>query len=71
MFENELGVADFYLPKKMRILYVSESDIIAGNGYKRKLVRYRNVSLDRKLPDSHVLWEHSHCSVLHLSFSGQ
>lgn len=44
MFENELGVADFYLPKKMRVLYVSESDIIAGTGYKRKLVRYRNAS---------------------------
>ncbi|XP_068598112.1 Fanconi anemia core complex-associated protein 24-like [Brachionichthys hirsutus] len=41
-FENELGVADFLLPKKCCILYVSESDIVAGNGYKRKLVRFRN-----------------------------
>lgn len=45
LFENELGVADFHLPNKSCILYVSECDIIAGNGYKRKLVRYRNVSL--------------------------
>lgn len=44
LFENELGVADFHLPNKSSILYVSECDIIAGNGYKRKLVRYRNVS---------------------------
>ncbi|KAF3706066.1 Fanconi anemia core complex-associated protein 24 [Channa argus] len=42
LFENELGVADFHLPNKSYILYVSECDIIAGNTYKRKLVRYRN-----------------------------
>ncbi|MED6259377.1 hypothetical protein ATANTOWER_021722 [Ataeniobius toweri] len=41
-FEEELGVADFHLPNKMCLLYVSECDIIAGNGYKRKLVCYRN-----------------------------
>ncbi|KAM4553123.1 Fanconi anemia core complex-associated protein 24 [Fundulus diaphanus] len=44
LFENELGVADYHLPNKMCILYVFECDIIAGNGYKRKLVRYRNAS---------------------------
>ncbi|XP_022072277.1 Fanconi anemia core complex-associated protein 24 [Acanthochromis polyacanthus] len=44
LFENELGVVDFYLPNKSTVLYVSECDIIAGNGYKRKLVRYRNTS---------------------------
>ncbi|XP_070764140.1 Fanconi anemia core complex-associated protein 24 [Enoplosus armatus] len=44
LFENELGVADFHLPNKSSILYVSECDVIAGNGYKRKLVRYRNTS---------------------------
>lgn len=42
LFESELGVADFHLPNKSCILYVSESDIIAGNSYKRKLVRFRN-----------------------------
>lgn len=45
LFENELGVSDFHLPNKSCVLYVSECDIIAGNSYKRKLVRYRNVSL--------------------------
>ncbi|XP_071316623.1 Fanconi anemia core complex-associated protein 24 isoform X4 [Trachinotus anak] len=44
LFENELGAADFHLANKTCILYVSECDIIAGNGYKRKLVRYRNAS---------------------------
>lgn len=44
LFENELGVADFHLPNKGRVLYLSECDIVAGDGYKRKLVRYRNVS---------------------------
>ncbi|XP_054476579.1 Fanconi anemia core complex-associated protein 24 isoform X2 [Anoplopoma fimbria] len=44
LFENELGVADFHLPNKSCILYVSECDIVAGNAYKRKLVRYRNTT---------------------------
>lgn len=44
LFENELGAADFHLPNRSCILYVSECDIIAGSSYKRKLVRYRNVS---------------------------
>ncbi|CAL1592070.1 unnamed protein product [Knipowitschia caucasica] len=42
LFESELGMSDFHLPNKSCILYISESDIVAGNGYKRKLVRYRN-----------------------------
>uniref|UniRef100_A0A3Q4G088 FA core complex associated protein 24 n=1 Tax=Neolamprologus brichardi TaxID=32507 RepID=A0A3Q4G088_NEOBR len=42
IFETELGVADFLLPNKSSVLYVSECDIIAGSGYKRKVVRYRN-----------------------------
>ncbi|GAA6227721.1 Fanconi anemia core complex-associated protein 24 [Lates japonicus] len=44
LFETELGVADFHLPNKSCILYVSECDIIAANSYKRKLVRYRNAN---------------------------
>ncbi|XP_040894053.1 Fanconi anemia core complex-associated protein 24 [Toxotes jaculatrix] len=44
LFENELAVADFHLPNKSCILYVSECDVIAGSSYKRKLVRYRNAS---------------------------
>lgn len=55
LFENELGVADFHLPNKSSILYVSECDIIAGNSYKRKLVRYRNVSLINETRDKAVL----------------
>lgn len=47
LFEEELAVADFQLPNKSCILYVSECDVIAGNGYKRKLVRYRNSSSSR------------------------
>uniref|UniRef100_A0A3P8X400 FA core complex associated protein 24 n=1 Tax=Cynoglossus semilaevis TaxID=244447 RepID=A0A3P8X400_CYNSE len=42
LFESELGVADFHLPNRSCALYVSECDIVAGNSYKRKLVRYRN-----------------------------
>ncbi|XP_061919280.1 Fanconi anemia core complex-associated protein 24 [Entelurus aequoreus] len=41
LFENELGTADFLLPNKSCILYLSECDVITGSAYKRKLVRYR------------------------------
>ncbi|XP_034033194.1 Fanconi anemia core complex-associated protein 24 [Thalassophryne amazonica] len=44
LFDSQLDEADFYLPNKSCILYVSECDVIAGSGYKRKLVRYRNAS---------------------------
>ncbi|KAM8751563.1 Fanconi anemia core complex-associated protein 24 [Acanthopagrus latus] len=44
LFESELGAADFHLPNKSCVLYVSECDIIAASSYKRKLVRYRNSS---------------------------
>ncbi|XP_038161678.1 Fanconi anemia core complex-associated protein 24-like [Cyprinodon tularosa] len=44
LFENELAVADFLLPNKVCLLYVSEGDMVAGNGCRRKLVRYRNAS---------------------------
>ncbi|XP_071391047.1 Fanconi anemia core complex-associated protein 24 [Centroberyx affinis] len=42
VFEKELGVVDLHLPNKSCVLYVSEGDVIAGNSYRRKLVRYRN-----------------------------
>ncbi|XP_058501725.1 Fanconi anemia core complex-associated protein 24 [Solea solea] len=44
LFETELSLTDFHLPNKSCVLYVSECDIVAGNNYKRKLVRYRNAS---------------------------
>ncbi|KAM9375511.1 Fanconi anemia core complex-associated protein 24 [Pholidichthys leucotaenia] len=44
LFESELGVSDFHLPSRTSVLYVSECDVVAGSGYKRKLVRYRNAS---------------------------
>ncbi len=44
IFEEELGVVDFCLSNKTCVLYVSESDLVAGNGYRRKIVRFRNVN---------------------------
>lgn len=44
IFEEELGVVDFCLSNKACVLYVSESDLVAGNGYRRKIVRFRNVN---------------------------
>ena len=45
VFEKEMGAVDFLLPNRSCVLYVSECDIIAGNAYKRKLVRFRNVRI--------------------------
>lgn len=44
LFDDELVAEDFHLPNKSCVLYVSEGDIIAGNSYRRKVVRFRNVS---------------------------
>ncbi|XP_043084090.1 Fanconi anemia core complex-associated protein 24 isoform X1 [Puntigrus tetrazona] len=44
IFEEELGVVDFCLSNKTCILYVSESDLVAGNGYRRKIVQFRNAN---------------------------
>ncbi|XP_060770693.1 Fanconi anemia core complex-associated protein 24 [Neoarius graeffei] len=44
VFEEELGVVDLYLSNKSCVLYVSESDLVAGNDYKRKIVRFRNAN---------------------------
>uniref|UniRef100_A0A672QHH5 FA core complex associated protein 24 n=1 Tax=Sinocyclocheilus grahami TaxID=75366 RepID=A0A672QHH5_SINGR len=44
IFEEELGVVDFYLSNKTCVLYVSESDLVAGNSYRRNIVRFRNAN---------------------------
>lgn len=49
LFESHLGPADFHLPNKSCVLYLSECDVIAGNGYKRKVVCSRNVSFNHSL----------------------
>ncbi|NXC45768.1 FAP24 protein, partial [Penelope pileata] len=43
-FEDGLGLVDFHLPNRTRILYVSEADLVAGDEFKRRLVRFRNAS---------------------------
>ncbi|XP_028813732.1 Fanconi anemia core complex-associated protein 24 [Denticeps clupeoides] len=44
MFEEHLGVVDFLLSDKSCVLHVSESDMVAGSAYKRKIVRFRNAN---------------------------
>ncbi|XP_048402283.1 uncharacterized protein KIAA0513 homolog isoform X5 [Stegostoma tigrinum] len=44
IFEDGLGLVDFHISKHLCVLYVSEADLVAGNAYKRKLVRFRNAS---------------------------
>ncbi|XP_047392448.1 Fanconi anemia core complex-associated protein 24-like [Sciurus carolinensis] len=41
IFEDGL-TPDFYLSSRSCILYVTEADLVAGNGYRKRLVRVRN-----------------------------
>ncbi|NWQ63018.1 FAP24 protein, partial [Neopipo cinnamomea] len=44
IFEDGLGLVDFHLSNRTCILYISEADLVAGDAFKRRLVRFRNVS---------------------------
>ncbi|NWR36274.1 FAP24 protein, partial [Tachuris rubrigastra] len=44
IFEEGLGLVDFHLSNRTCILYISEADLVAGDEFKRKLVRFRNAS---------------------------
>ncbi|NXQ24356.1 FAP24 protein, partial [Alaudala cheleensis] len=44
VFEDGLGLVDFHLPNRNCILLISEADLVAGDEFKRRLVRFRNAS---------------------------
>ncbi|NXT48300.1 FAP24 protein, partial [Pluvianellus socialis] len=44
IFEDGLGLVDFHLSNRTCILYISETDLVAGDEFKRRLVRFRNAS---------------------------
>ncbi|NXR96112.1 FAP24 protein, partial [Hypocryptadius cinnamomeus] len=44
IFEDGLGLVDFHLPNRTCILLISEADLVAGDEFKRRLVRFRNAS---------------------------
>ncbi|NXG56204.1 FAP24 protein, partial [Hemiprocne comata] len=44
IFEDGLGLVDFHLSNRICILYISEADLVAGDEFKRRLVRFRNAS---------------------------
>ncbi|XP_078257044.1 LOW QUALITY PROTEIN: Fanconi anemia core complex-associated protein 24 [Rhinoraja longicauda] len=44
LFEGDLGLVDFLLSRRLCVLYISESDLVAGTNYRRKLVRFRKAS---------------------------
>lgn len=44
VFEDDLTPVDFYLSSRACILYVTEADLVAGNSYRKRLVRVRNSS---------------------------
>ncbi|XP_072278308.1 Fanconi anemia core complex-associated protein 24 isoform X2 [Pyxicephalus adspersus] len=44
MFEDGLGLVDFHLSNRVCVLYISETDLVSGNAFKRRLVRFRKAS---------------------------
>ncbi|KFQ52739.1 Fanconi anemia-associated protein of 24 kDa, partial [Nestor notabilis] len=44
IFEDDLGLVDFHISNRICILYISEADLVAGDEFKRRLVRFRNAS---------------------------
>ncbi|NXY21889.1 FAP24 protein, partial [Atrichornis clamosus] len=44
IFEDSLGLVDFHLSNRTCILLISEADLIAGDEFKQRLVRFRNAS---------------------------
>ncbi|XP_006887934.1 PREDICTED: Fanconi anemia-associated protein of 24 kDa [Elephantulus edwardii] len=44
VFEDRQTPVDFYLSNRSCILYITEADLVAGNGYRKRLVRVRNSS---------------------------
>ncbi|NXR64505.1 FAP24 protein, partial [Rhadina sibilatrix] len=44
IFEDALGLVDFHLSNRTCILFISEADLVAGDEFKRRLVRFRNAS---------------------------
>ncbi|NWV25396.1 FAP24 protein, partial [Origma solitaria] len=44
IFEDGLGLVDFHLSNRACILFISEADLVAGNEFKRRLVKFRNAS---------------------------
>ncbi|NWX53298.1 FAP24 protein, partial [Steatornis caripensis] len=44
IFEGDLGLVDFHLSNRTCILYISEADLVAGDEFKQRLVRFRNAS---------------------------
>ncbi|NXO24676.1 FAP24 protein, partial [Cisticola juncidis] len=44
IFEDGLGLVDFHLSNKTCILFISEADLVAGDEFKRRLVKFRNAS---------------------------
>ncbi|XP_007539527.2 Fanconi anemia core complex-associated protein 24 [Erinaceus europaeus] len=44
VFEDDLTPVDFYLSSRSCILFVTEAELVAGNSYRKRLVRVRNSS---------------------------
>ncbi|XP_044126307.1 Fanconi anemia core complex-associated protein 24 [Bufo gargarizans] len=44
LFEDGLGLVDFHLSQRACVLYVSEGDLVSGNAFRRRLVRFRKAT---------------------------
>ena len=43
VYEETLGVTDFFPSGDMVVVYITEGDLVAGTLYKKKLVKLRKV----------------------------
>ncbi|KAK3089475.1 hypothetical protein FSP39_003910 [Pinctada imbricata] len=44
MFQENLGVLDFYATNNQGILYINEADMVTATGYRRKLAKLRKAN---------------------------
>ena len=43
LYDDSIGVLDFLLSSNTGVIYVSESDLVSGTAFRRKLVKLRKV----------------------------
>lgn len=44
LLSDGLGVVDFFPSRDAAVIFISEADLISGNGYKRRVVRFRQAN---------------------------
>lgn len=43
LYEDNLGMIDFYPSDRLGVVYISEAELVTGTGYRKKLAKLRKV----------------------------